>query len=388
MRINGKTFGEIWQDMVLPYRIVIVVGTAFLLFALVYLLLTFTAVAGSALQGEAGPLRVEAPLGNYLDPSLASDGQTVALAFSVITPTGISIQVASANTRDCSRFRGAVPVLADKTEALLAPDGTSELAQGIVRYETPSLVHDPADTAAPWKLFAYRYFWMDNIAYAQRYSMIVMRTATSPRGPWGREIWLLASAPDHPPPPYQGLVQGFINPLSPDLANVGGYTRPSVVAYRGALFMSLVTLLPDGRLDRVILLASLDRGQSWRYTGTLLTSRQVAGIKGLTRLAGASLLQRGDALYLAAVLGNDTTAALGTWLFRINDAATARLQTDDQGNITSALHLPLQSTQPTTQGGGYAAYTAACPDIGIVTAEHSGLRQTYTLFQTLQQPPN
>lgn len=388
MRINGKSFHDIWREMTIPYRIVVTAGSVFLVFATLYILFNLFSGLGSALKGEAGPLRiVNAVAANYLDPSLASDGQVAALAYTAVTAGGMRVSVATASL-PCDRFNYNADVFTDKDEALLAPDGTTQMAQGRVRYETPSIVYDPADRANPWKVFAYRYFWMNNIAYAQRYSMIVMREGASPRGPWGRETWILASAPDHPPPPYQGLVQNFINPLSPALAGVSGYTRPSVVAHRGALLMSLVTLLPDGAMDRVILLASLDQAKTWGYVGTLFSRQQVAGIdRTLTRLAGAALVQRDGALYLSAVLGNDDRPAAGTWLFRITDPTTARLGVNAAGVPVPVLSIPLQSEAPTAQGGGYAAYAQGCTATGIISSEYSGLRNTYTLFKTLKHPP-
>jgi hypothetical protein len=393
MRIQQKSLQDIWRELPRPYRVVVVAGLVFVAFSFIYLAWQLGHGVKRVIVDEPGPLRVVGTRSaNFLDPSLASDGARVtALAYTAFEPAtpadagGMRIRVAVSEF-PCGVFRAAAPVYLTRGEALLAPDGTTTLAEGEVRYETPSIVYDPADRENPWLLFAYRYFWMDNVAYAQRYSMIVLRRAAAPQGPWGREEWVLATAPDHPPPPYQNLVGTFINGLSQDLAGNSGYARPSVVAYRGALLMSLVTYRGSAEMQSVILLASLDRGKSWGYVSTLLTRGDLAGLGNFTRLSGASLLQRGGDVYLAAVLGDARTAGLGTHLFRVRDAARGALQRDGQNRPVAAAYIPRQSEAPTDLGGGYAAYEQSC-DAGIVTAEHSGLLNSYQLFRTRIHPP-
>lgn len=387
MRLYNKTPREIWDDLPLPYRIVVVAGAVFIVFTLIFLLVQAGSGIGRAMNAGKGPLDIKVTsAAGMLDPSMASDGSSVnVLAYTSLDGrNGVRVSLATA-AFPCQSWRWNIDVFEERNEALLAPDGISTLAQGVTRYETPSIVYDPQDRAAPWKIFAYRYFWINDPRFAQIYSTIVMRTAQTPTGPWTKEEWLLASAPDRPPPPYQNLIRAHINTMSPDLAGMTGYSRPSVIEDRGVLLMSLTAFKGPTDIDRVILLASLDHGKRWVYAGTLLDRAQLDKIGAFTRISGASLLKQGQAIYLAAVLGDAQVGASGTYLFRIVDPGKAKLLTNEEGTPTPVRFIERQSTAPTAQGGGYAAYDETCP-LGIITAEYSGLLNNYRLFSTLITP--
>lgn len=406
MRIYGKTLRQIWPDIPPPMKVVVVVGCLFLVFTLVY----FSSRAMTGMMNAQAPntgaleIRGEAAT-NFFDPAAATDGATsTALVYTTLTPvalpapagatgedaaagTGIQINIGIAtSTVDCKRWQREPEVFTAKRDRLLAPDGASTLAEGEVRYETPSIVFDRTDRAMPWKVFAYRYFWMGNPAFAQRYGMIVMRGAKSPLGPWSEEKMLLGTAADHPPPPYENMVAGMINSMHPSLAGITSYTRPSVQAEGNILLMTLGAFKGND-IDRIVMLASLDHGKRWVYAGTLLQKSQLGEIAGgpYTRIAGATLLRENKAYYLAAVLGTDAIQADGTTLFRIEDLAKARLARGADGTLAVTRHLPRQSQEPTTQGGGFAAFAPGCAD-GIITAEHSGIRNRWQLFRTGATP--
>ncbi len=394
MRLYGKTARDIWDLLPLSYRIVVAVGGAFICFSSIFLAANALTGVKQALAPAKGAIDIRGTqTPNKIDPSLASDGHSHSLmAYTGITQTnaegGNTVTIGLASTSfPCNDWRWQQDIFQSRPETLLAPDGVSTLAQGTTRYETPSIVYDPTDSAAPWKIFAYRYFWMGDAAFAQRYSNIVMRTAKDPLGEWSREEWILSTAPDHPPPPYQGLIRGHINPLNPALAHITGYARPSVVVDRSVMLMSLVAFNGPSDVDRVILLASLDHGKRWLYAGTMLTRQDITKIGDFTRISGASLLKQGNAIYLAAVLGDTTSNALGTYLFRLADPAKATLLTASNGVAAPVRTIPRQSAVPTTLGGGYAAFDESCPS-GIITSEHSGIRNSYELFTTLVTPAN
>lgn len=387
MRLYNKTPRDIWADIPLPYRLVLIAGSLFITLAFLFLSAQAIGKVSSVISAGKGPVDVRGERAvSLLDPSMASDGKTVsALVYTGLeVPNRIKISLATARF-PCEGFRWNQNLFEERRETLLAPDGTSNLADGVIRYETPSLVYDPQDRAAPWKVFAYRYFWMGNAEFAQRYSMIVMRSAPAIDGPWSKEEWLLASAPDHPPMPYQGLIRTHINQLHPDLARITAYSRPSVVEDRGVLLMSLTGFSNPTDIDRVILLISLDHGKRWVYAGTLLNHAQLAQIGQFTRISGASLVKQGQAIYLAAVLGDAQVGATGSYLFRITDPGKATVLSNDAGVPTPVRFIGRQSVEPTAIGGGYATFDQTCP-MGIVTSEHSGLRQSYQLFSTLETP--
>lgn len=405
MRIYGKTLRQIWPDIPTPQKVVVVAGTAFIAFTILYFTTRSIVAMVNAQAPHTGALEIASESAtNFFDPSAATDGQTAALAYTSLTPVStrrpaadaggetvaqadlqMAIGIATSNN-GCKKWRHIQDVFTAKPDTLLAPDGTSKLAEGEIRYETPSIVYDPGDPAMPWKVFAYRYFWMGNPAFAQRYGMIVMRGAKTALGPWGDEKWLLGTAPDYPPPPYQNRIGNLINPMNAALSGITSYTRPSVQADGNVMLMTLAAFRGND-IDRVILLASLDHGSRWVYAGTLLQKQDLAQIKGgpFTRITGASLLREGKTYYLAAVLGNAETLATGTYLFRVQDVAKAQLARSEDGAPLLTRHLPRQSVEPTAQGGGHAAFAQGCPD-GIITAEHSGTRNRWQLFRTATTP--
>lgn len=393
MRLYGKTWREIWRDIPLSLRIVVVAGSLFLVFSFLYL--STRAITAVIMRPDAskGPIDiVGGGGGNYFDPAMAGDGQQHVLAYMHMTNANNTVapEIGLAlSTNNCKSWRWMQDAFETKKESILAPDGRTEMATVETRYETPALVYDAADKQAPWKLFAYRYAWMGRVDFAQRYSVIVMKTAPRPEGPWSEEKWILSPGADYPPPPYQSLVAGQINPQNPALSGITSYSRPSVVADRGVLLMSLVAFRGSAEIDRVILMASLDHGARWVYAGTLMDRGQLAtgfaGNASFTRIAGASLLQQGARIYLAAVLGDATTQALGTYIIPLADPGKAQLARGRDNTFAVTRYIPRQSVQPTAQGGGYAAYDEKCP-IGIVTSEFSGLRNNYQLFRTALSP--
>lgn len=391
IEIEGQTLPQIWQRMPGPYRVIVVVSCVFLAFSFLYLSTRFIGnMVERATASAAAPLDVMnlSPTVSTLDPSITSDGKgTTAMAFTAFdNKTGeLNIAIAQASN-GCANWRMAGNAMQSKPEGLLAPDGVTTLAEGTVRYETPSLVYDPSDQAAPWKLFAYRYFWAENnVSFAQRYSMITRRAAAAPTGPWSKEEWILATAPDYPPAPYQALVQQYLHAIHPNLRAYSAFSRPSVVIHRGVMLMSLIAFRNTADADSVVMLASLDRGRKWVYAGTALTRADLPKTGAHTRLAGASLVKEGNQVYLAAVLGDAQVGALGTFIYPFSDVARGVLATGPDGKFALAHHIPRQSTTPTNVGGGYATFDETCAG-GVITAEYSGLRNRYQLFKTAQTP--
>lgn len=393
MRLYGKTWHEIWRDIPLSLRIVVVTGSLFLVFSFLYLMTRAVTAVIMRPDASKGPIEIiGGGGGNYFDPAMAGAGSQHVLAYMHMTNADNSVapEIGLAlSTNDCKSWRWQQDIFETKKESVLAPDGRTEMATVETRYETPSIVYDKTDAQAPWKIFAYRYAWMGRVDFAQRYSVIVMKTAQRPEGPWSNEQWILSPGPDYPPQPYQGLVAGHINAQNPALSGITSYSRPSVVADGSVLLMSLTAFRNSADIDRVILMASLDHGRRWVYAGTLLEQAQLAGgfagNASFTRIAGASLLRQGQRIYLAAVLGDATTQALGTYLIPLADPAKGQLARGKDNTFAVTRYIPRQSVQPTAQGGGYAAYDETCP-IGIVTSEFSGLRNNYQLFRTALSP--
>jgi hypothetical protein len=396
MKIHGHRFDELYRAFPWSFRLLIVVSTAFLLFLLIHFGLLLTV---HDTRGDPGPLTFRGIEDyNGFDPALASDGQQAALAYSGVmstysktrmAPEAPGIAIALAN-KDCRQWSPGQIVIMPRDDVIVAPDGKTTIAAGIWRTETPGIVYDPSDpdSARAWKLYAYRYIWTNdnNPAAARRYNGIVLRTAPKPDGPWSPEVWVFSAGQEYPPAPYQDLVQLRLDSLDPALGDVTMYARPSVVDAAGTLVMSLSAFTSGETPDRVVMIVSGDHGKTWRYVGAPLTAADARAL-GYATLGGATLLKKGGHIYLAAVFGDGKTAGLGTFIFTFSDIAKGQLARDGKTSApVLAKHIPRASKAPTAIGGGFAAYTDACAELGVVTGEHSGLKRVFQIFRTMKQP--
>ncbi|MDE1151438.1 MAG: hypothetical protein PW788_02780 [Micavibrio sp.] len=401
MRIYGKTLPEIFSMLPFAYKMVVIVGTCFFVFALPYSLNFFFTV-GRVVQ-HVEPVQFPGLADNnigVLDPAMASDGQQVILAHTVIdsavvdgkrqlAPHVVFERAVSPCRSWMTMNNGGFPV---QTVEIMGPDSVTPLDHGSWVSETPGIVYDPDDKGQEWKAFAYKYYWIgqnaNNDGIARLYSVISMRSATDPSGNWTPEQWLFSASASAPPPPYGSLVPGHINSMSPQLADVYFYSRPSVVYSRGALFMSLSAFTGNKKTpDRVIMLASTDHGKSWVYIGTPIRQSDVSLISPeYTTLAGATLLVKDNKILLAAVLGGKDSDGLGTFLIDFKDPTTAELVRDEKTTAPIVLlHAPRNSSAPSRTGGGFAAYADICKT-GMLVSEFSEIRRAFQIFKTYKQP--
>jgi hypothetical protein len=403
MRIYGRSFKEIFALLHWTQKIIVVIGSAFIVFVVCYLtwLGTRSAIdAATAKKAQVLSISGTGPgkaVSGVLDPSLAVAGSTSFLAFTGVSVAagkapGMDIYIAQ-GSHDCAKMSlNETPVLSGKDDEIMAPDGETPLAKGRWRVETPTLVHDPADAKAPWKIFAYRYFWANDptraVPFARLFNSIVMTTATTPGpGGWTRETWALSASADVPPFPYNNLARQQITSLSPELADGYFFSRPSVVIVNDVYFMTLSAFIKGKDTpDRIILLASPDRGQTWNYAGTPLNAAQVKKL-GFSNLQGGTLIKDGSRVLLAAVLGDDKVAGQGTFLFAFDSLTRGQLLADTTTGAPAVIkHVPLSSAAFSAIGGGFAAYAPECKG-GLTTAEFSQLRGDYFIFETFESPP-
>lgn len=389
MRIYGKTLPEIFGEMPWAYKIVVVAGAAFLVFTVCYF--AFLSLRTVSKDQSGTPLHMSGGMPpDLLDPALALEtgGQRAYLAFTGIDGRpqggGIGVHLALAQL-PCNTWQLLGKVFEGRKEDLLAPDGTTPLASGVWRYETPSIVHDPEDAGREWKIYAYKYFWANNVDLAKRYGVIVYKYGSQPvSGKWSPEEWLFSAAPDFPPPPYQAIVGTHLNTLSSALASYTSYSRPSVISAGGYLLMTLSAFQDAETPEAIILLGSADHGKTWVYMGKPLTEADAPKVGPYTRLSGASLLLSGGRIYLAAVLGDDKTDNLGTFIFDFSDVSAGALARDEKGAPRLLRHIPLQSVSPSPTGGGFSAYVDGC-EHGILTSEMSGLLNRFQIFKTFRK---
>lgn len=391
MKIYNKTPAKIFSDMAWPYKIVVLVGTAFFVFAIAYLFHFLT--TDTLVRQDKGPLNISGleKGAGALDPSIAADDRRAVMAYTVLTPanphataeTGIALAALPA----CKNWTQTGKPFAAIAEEIMGPNGVTPLAAGTWQTETPSLVYDHRDPGREWKLYAHRYFWSGREDLARLYGFIVHKYADKSLQKWSEEEWLFSPDADHPPVPYAALIKSRLNELAPALGDIYFYSRPSVIIQDNVLIMSLSAYVRNKTTaDRIILLKSDDHGKKWVYAGTPLREKDLAGFDDYKTLGGASLLRHEGKVYLAVVGGNDKTGGLGTLIFPFDDLTTGRLATDSTtGSPTAIRQLPLQSVRPSKAGGGYTAYNAAC-GMGIVTSEFSGVTEKFQIFKTYQKP--
>lgn len=374
MKIGDKTLGEIFQEIPLSQKIVVVVGSAFILFTICYVTYILVIFEPPQRQPEIARISKGRNTSGILDPSLASDSKNKILVYTVVMPEkdgNFSTEVRSSyGMTNCFDWNELGSRFESRPDVLIGPDLKTPVTRGVWRAETPSIVHDPADKGREWKIFAYRYFWADNTSLARLYGAIVMRSSSNPMSAeWSREEWLFSAAPGMPPAPYGGAVQQHLNKLHADLADVYFYARPSVVMVDNVMVMSLSAFVQGkNTVDRVIMIASNDHGRTWRYMGTPIREGDLSKIGAFTRLGGGSLFMKDGILYLSLMLGDSTSDSLGAHIFDFEDASTATLRRYPKtGSIAITSHIPTVKKPPSKLGGGALAYDVSCKDKVLVS---------------------
>jgi hypothetical protein len=400
VKIHGQNLSDVLRRIPWQYKIVCAAGAAFILMAIVQVP---RMLAGMTLLPPEPPFKPVQISGGGAAPQGALDAAIARnpaesrawMAYTAQKPSAhpageMEVRLASAkiHKEGCPVWK-ALPgaLFISKPDTLLAPDGQTPLRAGAWQAETPALVYDPDDPGRAWKAYAYKYFragTRDMTEVARRYGVISYRYAAKPEGPWSVEQWLFSAAAGYPPPPYEQLVQLHLSRLSPQLMDVVAFARPSVVYRKRMLAMTLSAFTAAGgtaALDRVVMIVSLDHGNSWRYAGAVL--RRSALPKPYTQIMGASLVQHGGEVYLAAALGDDRQRGQGTFIFGFDDFASGTLSHDAAGLPAVLRHLPLPEPAGAI-GGGAAAYAEPCG--GLMQSAQVRSTPSFQLYQTKVKP--
>lgn len=395
MKLYDQTLKEIFQKIPIMYKMVIIAGCGFLLFTFSFILYNLYAktvkmTSPYFIEMENAPKNIL----SMFDPSISEDPANflVGMAFAAQTEDNISIRLAVANPK-CEKWTFLKHGIEGKKDILIAPDGISEFRDGIWRVETPSLVYDPDDKGKEWKLFAYKYFWSPKdpinaaIKIAKYYGIITYKyTSDLFNGDWSDEKWLFSPAPGSPPPPYQSLIGFHLNSLSPELANVTSYSRPSVIYHNGMLFMALSAFTNKTTPDRLILLTSADHGQNWKYLGSPIVESDAKYIEDSTNFKGANLIKFKGEVYLAAVFGNEESDT-GTTILKfkdINKAEIKRTPVENSPVVENSFKRFSKKTK--VSNGGFIGYSDACQKPGIVVSEQNSETGQFKLIQTFEDP--
>ena len=259
---------------------IIGVGIIFIIIAIYNVFSLFDRYSQTALfdiSAEPGQLGV-------FDPSMAVDGERAYLAYSSISladnqPAPL-IGVNLARSLDGGEDWSYQTAIFESKPGTLTQRINGQLTEinGIWRYEMPSLVFTPNDAGREWKAYAYRYFWNGDVNLARQTGFIVYKSASRNMSAWSQEQWLFSSNPYNPPAPLNKLVQMHLNVLSPDLEDIIAYSDPAAFYHQGVIYMTLSAFTNIDQADRIILIASGDQGQSWRYMGTFMTAQDIVNL--------------------------------------------------------------------------------------------------------------
>jgi hypothetical protein len=331
-------------------------------------LLLALAVIGLAAPAASQPTRLsiagETSANGIFDPSLEfAPGASVGwLAYSAVFgslhPWGPHVETHLARTLDAGVGWALDSVVnASSFATLTLSDGSS--LDGVWNYEVSSLVRDPGDPGAEWKLFAHRIFRKTEDGFTGEqnlpaYSWIVLRSAADPSGPWSPERALLSSGP-LPPPPYDA-VEVAINALDPSLGSLLVYSEPGAFERAGVLYLSL-TGLSAGGPDRIVLLASDDHAATWRFVGTPLANADAAAL-GFLSFDGSAIAEQTGRAFLLVTPESPGVLHDGTLVFEFDDLAAGSLVRSG-GVPVIRKHLPALPGLPANRRGGQADFHEA-----------------------------
>lgn len=300
------------------------------------------------------------------------------------TEPTISVYLASSKNGG-KKWKYVKPLLEGRSGELTNSSNIEPFAIGNWRYEMPSLIYDPDDPGKEWKLFAYRYFWANNISLARKYSVITYKYSANPFKGWSSEVWLFGANKETPPYPHNTFVDLTLDQLSPKLKEFKYYADPGVLYKGGAILMSLTAYKEIKKPDSIILIASTDHGKSWSYLGVLMTAEDVSQLGKYDRMGGGSLIKEGDDVYFMVSLGSEKLQHQGTMVFGFDHLAKARLQRDEKGDLKMLNYIPLPEGEASEGfGGGQSAYHEENINGGMVMPLAE--KENFKLWNTGQSP--
>ena len=323
------------------------------------------------------------------DPSLeyGSHG-TGWLAYSAVRG-GRNAQVQTRIARSDDRGRTWTRVNdVNRSEPVTVQMPNGHRVQGNWWHEVPTLVHDGADRAKPWKLFWHRYVARTPHRNPKdrlfAFGWIAYRHAPSPAGPWSQEIALIGAG-QFPLAPYR--TQFNIGDLHPDLRAYVVLTEPGSLYHRGRLFLSLQAV-PNPKLapkqHDIILLASDDHAESWRYVALVLRGEEARAFGG-DIFTGSSLVAEAERTFVLVCperLGDPQNGHRGTLVFEFEDINRGTLKRAADGTPKV-----IKRIEPRLAKGGQSDYDTQNTEGGIVMPQFDrrNLPRAFRVFNTREK---
>lgn len=320
------------------------------------------------------------PLGIY-DPSLEYDSQGVGwLAYSAVktgSQTGDTmVETHLAKSMDRGKTWRYVRDLNNAQPATLNGE------RGMWWNEVSTLVHDPDDKGREWKLYYHKYFakmpYRGSEQRRLQYGWIAVKTASDPSGPWSDEKALFGVGRS-PSKPYSAAIN--VSQLHPQLKDYVVLTEPGSLYHQGRLYLSLqaVKVKRGKPVFDLILLASDDHGDSWRYVATPLRADQAKAFAG-EGWTGSSLVEEEGRQFLMVcpeTSGKPGERHKGTVVFEFSDISSGRLIGNQRPK--AVLQLKHDLTQ-----GGQSDYDEGNVNGGIIMPQNDrrNLPRFFRIFRT------
>jgi hypothetical protein len=154
-----------------------------------------------------------------------------------------------------------------------------------------------------------------------------------------------------------------LNALDASLKNSIAYSEPGALAHGGRLYLSLTSLNPRvgfggiGVGHTIVLLASDDHGESWRFVRKLLDNDDAARF-GSDAFDGSSLAEEAGRFFLLAspMRGKTPEVHHGTVAFEFESLAEGRLRRDANGQPAVAAYFAPQPGIFSGPGAGQSCY--------------------------------
>lgn len=362
--------GMNWQS-----KVILIAGVAFLVYTAGYLIYTASMRPSTAYK----QMSVMIPGGTMglADPApVALDDGTYAMAITSMTTNSqnnlhMNIDILSSGNGG-KNWQHVGRAFEGRRDEMVGSDGVTAVGMGNWRYEQPTLVHDPKDAEAPYKLYAFKYFWLTETGTAARAPAvarlsghIVYKNATTLAGPWSEEWALFGASANVPPAPYNRMILLRVSQLDPALASYTAYGDPAAFVDGDLLVVAMTAYGTQNPMQgrAIILVGSRDHGQSWLYLGTLIGADDFSAIDSgrsgspINRVSAPGFFRHDGQIYFNASFGTDNTQGLGVWTFRVADLSRAALVRGKKNAIEPLQRITPGDRDTTGYGatqGGYA----------------------------------
>jgi hypothetical protein len=175
-----------------------------------------------------------------------------------------------------------------------------------------------------------------------------------------------------------------VNALDPSLKGTLVYTEPGAFYRDGTLYLSLTALLKTGP-EKIVLLASGDQGNHWRFVSTLVTNEDAKQL-GYKRFDGSAIAEQSGRAFFMVSPDNGNPEHAGTMIIEFADLATGKLTRDASGKLIVHKHLREQPEYLSRGGAGQSCFNEHNEYGGVIMPQviMKDAPQAFQMFSTRQ----